>query len=210
MMLDSPEFKEFLNAFEPNIQHRFLKYGKIKTVPSDKIILDIRENVTVFPIIIKGIASITRRDGKGNSILLHYLTPLETCAISFLNASQNKPNTIRMTSKTELSYLMVPTNMAKRWVLKFDNFYNYITRMTQEQNENLVHLINERVFEKLDVILKNYLQYLQIKFNTPIINASHQEIATDLYVSRESISRTLKKMEKEGLLRLGRNKIHLL
>jgi len=209
MTVDSFEFKQLLNFFEPDIRQRLLKYGKIKSVPSDKIILDIREEVACFPIIIKGLARITRRDGKGNSILLHYLTPFETCAISFLNASQNKPNTIRMTAKTELSYLMVPTNMAKRWVLKFESFNNYITRMTQEQNESLVCLINEKIFEKLDVILKNYLQYLQIKFNTNTIITSHQDIARDLYISRESISRSLKKMEKEGLLKLGRNKILL-
>jgi len=210
MPLDSIEFKQFLNSFEPDLKNRLLKYGKIKTVSADTIILDIREHVTYFPIIVKGLARVTRRDGRGNSILLHYLTPFDTCTISFLNASQDKPNTIRITSKTKLIYFIIPINMVKRWFLKFESFNSYITRMMQEQNESLIHLINEKIFEKLDVILENYLLYLQNKFNTNLILTSHQDIARDLYISRESISRALKKMENNGLLKLGRNKIILL
>jgi len=209
MSIESLEFKQFLSSFEPDLRNRLLKYGKIKTVAADTIILDIREHVTYFPIIVKGLARVTRRDGRGNSILLHYLTPFDTCTISFLNASQDKPNTIRMTSKTDLTYYMIPIEMAKTWFYKYSNWQKYITILNQEQNESLIHLINEKIFEKLDVILENYLLYLQDKFNTNLILTSHQDIARDLYISRESISRALKKMENNGLLKLGRNKIYI-
>jgi len=209
MPLDSIEFKQFLNSFEPDLKNQFLKYGKVKRIPAGKIILDIRENINYCPIIVKGLARITRRDGKGNSILLHFLTPFETCTISFLNATQNKRNTIRMTSKTDLTYYMIPIEIAKAWYYNYNCWQKYITRLNQEQNESLIHLINEKIFERLDVILKNYLDYLQLKLKTNTIITSHQDIARDLYISRESISRALKKMEKEGLLKLGRNKIYI-
>jgi CRP/FNR family transcriptional regulator, anaerobic regulatory protein len=209
MSIDSLEFKQFLSAFEPDLKNQFLKYGKIKSISEDKIVLDIREQINYLPIIIKGLARVTRRDGQGNSILLHYLTPFDLCTISFLNAYQGKPNTIRITSKTALVYYMFPINLVKNWFFKYESWHKYVIKLAQEQNESLIHLINEKVFEKLDVILKNYLKYLSDKFNTKLIVTSHQDIARDLYVSRESISRTLKKMENKGLLKLGRNKIIL-
>ena len=210
MPLESLEFKQFLSSFDPDLKNQFLKYGKLKTVPADKIILDIREFVNYCPVIVKGLARVTHRDGRGNSILLYYLTPFDTCAVSFLNASQNIRNTIRMTSKTELIYFMIPIEVAKDWFYKHNSWQKYITKQAQEQNESLIRLINEKVFEKLYVILKNYLDYLKQKLNTNTIIISHQDIARDLYISRESISRALKKMEKEGFVKLGRNKILLL
>ncbi len=209
MPANSLEFKQFLSAFEPDLKNQLLKYGKIKNFSEDKIVLDIREQINYFPLIIKGLARVTRRDGQGNSILLHYLTPFDVCTVSFLNACQNKPNTIRITSKTTLVCYMFPFNLIKDWFFKYESWHKYIIKLAQEQNESLINLINEKVFEKLEAILKNYLNYLCDTFNTKLIVTSHQDIARDLYVSRESISRTLKKMENQGLLKLGRNKILL-
>ena len=210
MPLESLEFNQFLNTFEPELRNLLLKYGKTKNIAADNIVLDIRENINYCPLIIKGLARITRRDGMGNSILLHYLTPYETCAISYLNATQNKRNSIRMMAKTDLCCYIIPIEMAKNWLFKYESWQKYITKLAQEQNESLIHLINEKIFEKLDVILKNYLKYLQLKLKTNTLITSHQDIARDLYISRESISRALKKMEHDGMVKLGRNKITLL
>jgi len=114
-----------------------------------------------------------------------------------------------MTAKTDLCCFILPIEMAKSWFYKYDNWQKYITQLAQEQNESLISLINEKVFEKLDVILRNYLDYLKQKLDTNIIITSHQDIARDLYISRESVSRALKKMENKGWLKLGRNKILL-
>ena len=43
-----------------------------------------------------------------------------------------------------------------------------------------------------------------------IINATHQQIADDLFASREAISRLLKQLEREGRIVLGRNAIQFI
>jgi CRP/FNR family transcriptional regulator len=45
--------------------------------------------------------------------------------------------------------------------------------------------------------------------NSNVICKKHFDIARDLKVSREAISRTLKKMERDEIITLGRNKIIL-
>lgn len=207
MSIDFPKFQQFLNIFEPDLKKQFLSYGKLKNISGGKIVLDIREPIEFIPVIVNGLARVTRRDGRGNSILLHYLTDNETCTLSFFNASQNKPNNIRITSKTNLIYVQIPIAMAKTWFFKYEVWHRYITKLAQEQNESLIRLINEVTFEKLEVVLKNHLFYLQSKFKSNTIITNHQDIARNLYVSRESVSRTLKKMESRGLIKLGRNKI---
>ena len=45
---------------------------------------------------------------------------------------------------------------------------------------------------------------------SPVVHASHQELADELHSSREVISRLLKQMEREGLVRMGRQQVELL
>jgi len=57
------------------------------------------------------------------------------------------------------------------------------------------------------------LKYLNNRFElsqTNYIESTHQEIADDLNASRESVSRLLKQLEKNGVIHLERNKIQLL
>jgi len=210
MVFQDQSIQTFLSCFEPALQKELQVNGKIKKVEPDSIVLDIREPVNFLPIIIDGIARVTRRDGEGNGILLHYLTPYETSGISFLNATQKKSNSVRVISKTKLVYIKIPINLALNWLLKFGKWHQYILKSMQEQNESLINLINVKTFKNLETVLKEYLIYQQSKFKSNIINTNHQDIARDLFVSRESVSRALKIMEKEGLVKLGRNKITLL
>lgn len=202
--------RTFLSDFESDLQKELLTYGIIKKVEADCIVLDIREPIKFLPIIMDGIVRVTRRDGKGNGLLLYYLTPFETCGLSFLNASQKKPNTVRLISKTKLIYLNIPINFAQDWILKSKNWRQFISKTMQEHNNILIELINERTFSKLENVLKKYLKYRQTKFQSNNIIANHKYIAKDLFVSRESVSRTLKSLENKGFLKTGRNKITLL
>lgn len=57
--------------------------------------------------------------------------------------------------------------------------------------------------------LKERLLAFLLSFNSNEIIATHEEIAKNLSSSREVISRILKKLEKEKIIKIGRNKIIL-
>jgi len=52
-----------------------------------------------------------------------------------------------------------------------------------------------------------YLEYTSLITNDNTINKKHFDIARDLKVSREAISRILEKLKKQDIVNLGRNKI---
>jgi CRP/FNR family transcriptional regulator len=62
----------------------------------------------------------------------------------------------------------------------------------------------------MDERLLRYLEDKSYALNTKIIQTTHQNIAYDLNASREAVSRLLKKLEQDGTVKLGRNKIELL
>jgi len=55
--------------------------------------------------------------------------------------------------------------------------------------------------------MENYLKKLSNSIGNKLIHRTHQQIADDLNVSREAVSRLLKKLEKMEIVKLGRNEI---
>ena len=58
--------------------------------------------------------------------------------------------------------------------------------------------------------IKKYLKSQVLIKKSTLLEISHQDIAYDMHSSRVVISRLLKKLEKENIVRLKRNKIEML
>lgn len=74
----------------------------------------------------------------------------------------------------------------------------------------LVKVIDNITFRGLDVRMEKYLRSLTESTKNTTVNITHQQIAGDLNVSREAVSRLLKKLENIGVVQLGRNQITFL
>ena len=68
----------------------------------------------------------------------------------------------------------------------------------------MLQLIQEVAFQKLDLRLGQFL------LGNDLSKITHQEIALELGTVREIISRLLKQLQQEGLVKLHRNRIEIL
>jgi len=73
----------------------------------------------------------------------------------------------------------------------------------------LIETVDTIAFSKMDDRLLDYLEKRAEILKTRYITTTHQEIANDLNASREAVSRLLKKMEKDELVKLGRNVVEI-
>lgn len=210
MKLEKVINSELKGYFNDNLLQEILKVGILKEVSKEKIIVDTRTIINYIPLIINGIVKVTRRDGKGNPLLLHYLQSKEICAISESYASLSKESDIRLVATTDVSYILIPFKSSNEWSKKYKDWSDFKAKMIQNQFSFLINTINDVVFTSLEQRLAKYLKKLISIQNSTIIYTKHQEIARDLNVSREAISRALKKIEKEKLVKLGRNNIEII
>jgi CRP/FNR family transcriptional regulator len=104
---------------------------------------------------------------------------------------------------------MVPVKIVNSWFLKYTSWALFYLKMNQQQTSCLLEKINDIAFENLEFRLLKYLEETSLIYNDSTVNRKHFDIARDLRVSREAISRILKKLEKEELITLKRNKIIL-
>lgn len=199
--------KLFSNVFENELLEEIGKYGILKNAEPDQILLEIRRDVHFIPVIITGIAKVMRRDGKGNGILLHYLKNAQFSTIAISYGLQNIRSEIRIKAETKITYIAIPIKIVNLWFDKYELWRKYYLEVNQVQTSNIIEKINDLAFENLEFRILKYLKETSIVHNSNLLPRKHFDIARDLKVSREAISRVLKKLEKEGVIMLGRNKI---
>lgn len=201
--------QNFSTIFEDNLRQEICNYGILKKAEPDKIILEIRREIEFIPFITSGVVKVMRRDGKGNGIFLHYLTSQQTSSIAITYALENKNSEIRLKAESTITYIAVPVKTVNSWFVKYNSWRLYFMKLNYRQISFLIEKINDIAFENLEFRLLKYLENASLVYNSNTINRKHFDIARDLKVSREAISRVLKKLEKEEVIILGRNKITL-
>lgn len=209
MKLNEIVTNNFSNLFEENLLLEICSNGILKYAEPEKIILEIRREIKFIPLIVSGIVKVMRRDGKGNGIFLHYLSEKQSSAIAISYALENTKSEIRLETQSNITYIAIPAKVVDSWFIKYKSWRSFFFKLNQQQTSFLIEKINDIAFTSLENRLLKYLEYTSLINKNITIYRKHFDIARDLKVSREAVSRILKKLEKEDLIILGRNKIIL-
>jgi CRP/FNR family transcriptional regulator len=197
------------SIFEDELLQEISNNGILKYAEPEKIILEIRREITLIPIIVSGVVKVMHRDGKGNGIFLHFITKKQSSAIAISYALENKKSEIRLKAQSNISYIAIPSKIVDSWFLKYKTWRAFYFKLNRQQISFLIETIDDIAFTSLENRLLKYLENTGLITNNNTISTKHFDIARDLKVSREAVSRTLKRLEKEDIISLGRNKITL-
>lgn len=191
-----------LKEFEANAKHKFLKSGET--------ILDIGQTVRMMPIILSGIVKVSRVDEEGKELLLYYVNPNESCAMTFTCCMEHHASEIRAVAEEDVELLALPVSVMDAWLMKYPSWKNFVMNTIKNRFNELLKTIDQIAFQKLDERLIYYLKEKSKATGSSLINLSHEQIANELATSRVVISRLLKKLEIDKKLLLYRNQIKLL
>lgn len=209
MEIDEIVAANFSSLFEKNLLQEMCSNGVLKYAEKDKIILEIRREINFIPLIVFGVAKVMRRDGKGNGIMLHYLSEKQSSAIAITYALENKKSEVRIKAESYVKYIAIPAKVVNLWFDKYKSWRAFYFRLNQRQTSFLIEKINDIAFTGLENRLLKYIKNTSLIKKSDTIYRKHFDIARDLKVSREAVSRILKKLENDKILTLGRNKITL-
>ena len=201
-------YKNFPSLTEPELQEAISEVGVVMNFRPGEVILDYGSYVKMVPLIIKGSIKVTREDAEtGKELLLYFLRAGETCSMSFSCCMMAKKSAIRTETMEATTIIGIPIKYMDIWMTKYQSWKNFIMMSYDNKMLELVKVIDNISFKGLDDRMRQYLKVLRDSTNEPVISITHQEIAADLNVSREAVSRLLKKLETIGVVKLGRNQI---
>ena len=184
-----------------------VKNSSVKKVSKGDILIDYGAYIQFVPLVVKGLIKIIRENTDGREVLLYFLSEGNTCAASFSCCMIQKRSEIKAIAEEDSVIIAIPLQAADEWMSKYASWRNFVMGMYDQRIFAMIDTIDKLAFAKLDEKLWDYLQD-RVMISGPIIeNVSHLDIAQDLNVSREAISRLLKKLEQQGKLEIHRNKL---
>lgn len=195
-------------GFEPELMEEILKEGVIKHFKEGEIIVQAGHLIKQIPILLEGTIRVYRIDENGDELLMYYLEQGETCAMTLNCCLGQKKSEIEAEAESESIILFIPLDKMERWNDKYSSWRNYILESYHQRMMELITTIDKIAFKKLDERLIDYLEKEAELNESGEIRKTHKEIARALNSSRVVISRLLKQLEKEGSLKLERNKIY--
>lgn len=214
MILEQGNITELIRTYFPQLSEQGLREeiaraGKVMNFSAGEMIMDYGSYIKLIPLVIKGSIKVSREGDDGEEIFLYYLEGGDACTMTFTCCMRDKQSAIRTIAEDETQIIAIPTRYMDEWMMKYPTWKNFVMTAYDRRMLELIDTIDQIVFKKLDDRLLDYLRKKARALGQSTLQTTHQEIADDLNVTRESISRLLKNLEKQHKLELGRNQIIL-
>lgn len=207
--MDSPELKQEFQS-TPELLEKLYKYSVSKEYQAGDLIVDENSIIRSIPIVTKGAMKVVRTEEDGREILLYYIKAGESCIMSFLGGMHNETSKVKAEIEEDAEILFLPVTKVSEFIKEHPEWLDYIFKLYHKRFEELLSIINEIAFKKVDERLLNLLEKKAELTQSNTLNVTHEQLANELGTARVVVSRLLKQLEENGEVQLGRNKITLL
>lgn len=201
------QVEEFRSS--PDLVEKLYRYGHQKSYEAGSLILNENAHIRSIPIVTKGVLKVIRTEEDGREILLYYIRAGESCIMSFLGGLHNETSKVKAEVEEDAEILFLPVDKVSLFIKEYPEWLDYIFRLYHKRFEELLEIINAIAFKKVDERLLTLLKKKSELVGSATISITHEQLANELGTARVVVSRLLKQLEENKVVRLGRNKITL-
>ena len=160
---------------------------------------------TSYPFVLQGVARVLKVGTTSPDTLLYRLPVGEHCLLSASGLMAHWRFGARVIAESETKAIVIPGALFRELVDSSPEFAHSVHVGIARRLETVMNLVEQATYFRLDQRLASFI----LACGTPV-NESHQELANDLGVSRENVSRVLSDFRERGWLSLGRRHIEIL
>ena len=148
------------NTFQPSpkMLTKLFEYGQQKSFKEGDVILNENAYIKSVPIVISGSMRVMRTDEDGRELLLYYIKSGESCIMSFLGGLHDDTSKVKAIAEEAAEVLFVPVDKVREMIKEFPEWTEYIFRLYHKKFEELLAVINDVAFKKLDERLLDFLK----------------------------------------------------
>lgn len=203
--------QNFPQIAEKGLQEEIATIGQLMDFEAGELIMDYGSYIRMVPLIVKGCIKVSREDSEEEKeLLLYLLNAGDTCSMSFTCCMLDKKSAIRTEALEATTIIGIPIKYVDSWMTKYQSWKNFVMMSYDNRLLEMVKVIDSIAFKGLDKRMEQYLKAITESTGNTTISMTHQQMADDLNVSREAVSRLLKKLEQINLVKLGRNQLTFL
>jgi CRP/FNR family transcriptional regulator len=192
-------------ALPPPIAERILAGSSLVRAPAGSLLFDARQPCRGFPLVLQGGVRVSKSTPGGREILLYRVEPGQGCILSGGCLLGDTDYTARAVAESDTVLLSIPPALFQALMVDAEPFRRFVFGMYGERLAEVMELVEEVAFRRLDVRLAQLLAA-----RGPVLETTHQKLADELGSVREIVSRLLRGFEERAWVKLERERITVL
>lgn len=156
-----------------------------------------------FPLLLSGEIRVARGSPQGRALELYRVTAGELCVVSTSCVFGHVPLVAHGVAVTACDLVALTPAGFEQWI-PVEPFRRFVLGVFADRLADLMSLAEAVAFQRLDQRLASALLG-----HGPNVALTHQALADELGTVREIVTRLLKRFERAGWVRLGRERIEL-
>lgn len=198
------------NKLSDNDKTLIINNSYFKSFSAKEIIHSSVKNCFGLIIVKTGILKATLSSKDGKTTTLFRIKDNDYCVISMSCVLSSINFDIDIIAQQDVTLLILPINIFNS--VSKNNIYveNFAYKKMTERLSDVISALEQLSFMSLEQRIEKYITNEVMFYNTDTISITHDELAQNISSSREGVSRTLKQMEKKGIIKSSRGKITLL
>lgn len=181
--------------------------SQVVQVPAGTQIFAPGQSADNLLLLLDGTVRVQQKSETGREVFLYRVHAGESCVLTTACMLAFEDYSADGIAETDVTAVAIPRATFDDLAARSDIFRQFIFKAYSRRITDLFTLIDDIVFQRMDVRLAARLLELADEGNT--VHATHQVLGNELGTAREVISRTLSEFQRRGWVEQERGKVHL-
>lgn len=199
----------FISSFEQPDIELLADETRIGRFSKGTILRDRKESIDGIVYIKEGLLRVYTNDGE-KQMLLYYVPDGHVCVMTAPRICQSQAIEYHVETASDALLYIVPDEVITRLEKKYPELRNFIDGRLAMRLDRLFDELDGMLRESQSEQIENYLDYMSRILRKDTFMIKHTDIARDLGIRRESVSRILDRMQNEGKIEISRGCIRIL
>ncbi len=196
-----------LKSLPADIGQALVAGSRVVQLPAGARVFEPGQQADNLLLLLSGTVRVQQRSDTGREVFLYRVHAGESCVLTTACMLAEEDYSAEGLAETDVEAVAIPRRVFDDLAGRSHDFRTFIFRAYSRRIADLFGLIDDIVFQRLDVRLAERLLSLA---QGDGVQATHQMLAVELGTAREVVSRTLGEFQKRGWIEQARGAIRIL
>ncbi|MHC9235206.1 Crp/Fnr family transcriptional regulator [Pseudooceanicola sp. 502str34] len=198
---------EGLKRLPEDIRADLMNGSQIVKVPAGTQVFAPGQSADNLMLLLEGSVRVQQRSETGREVFLYRVHAGESCVLTTACMLAFEEYSADGIAESEVTAVVIPRTTFDDLVARSRIFREFVFAAYSRRITDLFTLIDDIVFQKMDVRLASRL--LELADDSGTVHATHAFLASELGTAREVISRTLAEFQRRGWIEQSRGRVDL-
>ena len=198
---------EGLKRLPEDIRADLMNGSQIVKVPAGTQVFAPGQSADNLMLLLEGSVRVQQRSETGREVFLYRVHAGESCVLTTACMLAFEEYSADGIAESEVTAVVIPRTTFDDLVARSRIFREFVFAAYSRRITDLFTLIDDIVFQKMDVRLASRL--LELADVSGTVHATHAFLASELGTAREVISRTLAEFQRRGWIEQSRGRVDL-